>query len=429
MSRVGTGQVLVREREDDRVVYALRYRAGGRRRYETLGDASDGWTMKKAESELEKRRAAILLDQWEPSTSQREPDPQATEEPTFWHFATEWFEARQAEGLSEKTLADFEWSFRHLEWFGHHPLSAITAEEIDRYKLAKVAERRELEERLATWEATEPEKRGPRPQRGLSNSSINHTLRHLSQILEVAVEYGRLDSNPASGRRRRLKVTKPARPWVEPEQLPALLDATTGVGRVLVSLLAGCGLRIGEALALKWGDVDLGTSTLFVRQAKTRAGVREVHLPHAVREELAFWRRDTGHAAPIDYVVATSTGGRHHPSNLRRDVLSAAVATANDTLEKAGIAPIGRITFHSLRRTYASLRCACGDDVRYISGQLGHEDPRFTLKVYAQATGRRDRMAKPQRDAHDRALEWALLGHQDDLAVPELQAEATQSPV
>lgn len=37
-------------------------------------------------------------------------------------------------------------------------------------------------------------------------------------------------------------------------------------------------------------------------------------------------------------------------------------------------------------------------------------------------------MAKPQRDAHDRALEWALLGHQNDLAVPELQIKATTSP-
>jgi hypothetical protein len=44
-----------------------------------------------------------------------------------------------------------------------------------------------------------------------------------------------------------------------------------------------------------------------------------------------------------------------------------------------------------LRRSYASLRCACGDDVRYTADQLGHEDPRFTLAVYAKATKRRNR--------------------------------------
>ena len=57
----------------------------------------------------------------------------------------------------------------------------------------------------------------------------------------------------------------------------------------------------------------------------------------------------------------------------------------------------------------ASDRClpspTYGDDIRYAADQLGHEDPRFTLRVYAQATKRRDRLAKPQRDAFDEAIE------------------------
>ena len=106
----------------------------------------------------------------------------------------------------------------------------------------------------------------------------------------------------------------------------------------------------------------------------------------------------------------TSTGKKHNPSNLRRDVLAKGIKTANETLDATGIAPIGDVTFHSLRRTYASLRCACGgDDVRYAADQLGHEDPRFTLRVYQQAVKRRDRMAKPHRKAFDAAIEWAAM--------------------
>jgi integrase len=93
-------------------------------------------------------------------------------------------------------------------------------------------------------------------------------------------------------------------------------------------------------------------------------------------------------------------------------------------LGESGIAPIGHLTFHSLRRTYASLRCAVGDDVRYTAAQLGHEDPRFTLRVYAQATSRRDRMAKPQRDAYDAALDWAAMGSNVDLTLVEARVEA-----
>ena len=124
---------------------------------------------------------------------------------------------------------------------------------------------------------------------------------------------------------------------------------------------------------------------------------------------------------------------KHNPSNLRRDVLAPAVTAANVTLGKAGIAEIGRVTFHSLRRTYASLRCACGDDVRYTADQLGHEDPRFTLRVYTQATKRRDRLTGAHLKAYDQALEWAAMlshekaaiGSSDALTVPLSPTEAT----
>jgi hypothetical protein len=186
-------------------------------------------------------------------------------------------------------------------------------------------------------------------------------------------------------------------------------------------------LRIGEALALRWQHVDLGTGTLYVVDAKTAKGVREVHLSPALREALTIARADRD-PEPSAYVIATSTGRKHNPSNLRRDVLVPAVKAANVSSKANGLAPIGRVTFHSLRRSYASLRCACGDDVRYTADQLGHEDPRFTLRVYAQATKRRDRLTGPHLKAYDRALEWALMGTSEPLTVPALDAEATKSP-
>jgi integrase len=128
-------------------------------------------------------------------------------------------------------------------------------------------------------------------------------------------------------------------------------------------------------------------------------------------------------------VLPTSTGRKHSPSNLRRDVLRRAVETANAELAKAGIATIGPITFHSLRRTYASLRAACGDDLRYTSEQIGHEDVRFTMSVYARATKRRDRLSGPHRKAHDRAMEWARMGTNADAEPLTVPKEATKSPV
>jgi integrase len=349
-------------------------------------------------------------------------------EPTFHEFASEWLANRELEGLADKTIVDLRWSLElHLlPYFASYRLSEITPQLVDRYKTAKVRQRDEIEARRKEAEARSERFR----ERTLSNGSINHTLSDLAQVLETAVEYGLISANPAAGKRRRLTARTPARPWVEPEQLPALLDtAPEGVGRTLLRLLAGAGLRISEALSLRWRHVDLmGAGTLLVVESKTDAGVRTVDLPAALREDLRRWWRETEFDKPDDYVLPTPTGRRNNPSNLRRDVLRPTIERANAELAKDGIATIGPVTFHSLRRTFASLRCACGDDVAYTSSQIGHTDPRFTLRVYAQATKRRERLSGAHLRAYDRAIQWAQMGTNHELERVLATAEATENP-
>ena len=412
MARPPTGSI-VRDDRGDEVRYGLRFRAYGKRRYVSLGAV----TFKEAEVELANVLADVRRGIWKPE----EPVPPVqapAEEVTFHEYVSKWLARRKQEGLRGKTLADLEWSIElHLlPFFAPYALSQITPRLVQGYTETKLAEREAIRQaRAAAKEKGEPFNRRP-----LSNNSINHTLRHLSQILDDAVFPDELlASNPAANKKLRLNSERPSRPWVEPEQLMMFLDAAPkGVGRTLLGLLAGAGLRIGEALALVWRDVDLGTATLYVRDAKTPKGVREVHLTPALREELTVWKATTEHAAPAEHVVSTKSGKRHNESNLRRDVLAKTVAAANESLEAVSISPIGKLTFHSLRRTYASLRCVCGDDMRYTADQLGHEDARFTMRCYAQASKRRDRMAKPQRDAFDRAVEWAAMGSNELLTLP-----------
>lgn len=413
MARPPTGQIVERPGGHG-VRYAIRFRAYGTRRYETL----EVRTRDEAEVALRHVLADVERGIWrppQPAPTVEEPKP----EQTVHEFASEWYRQRKLEGLAPRTLDDLRWALSGhlLAFFGSYPLSAVTPQLVDRFKFEKVAERQRLEKACEAAKA-----RGEKfADRGLSNRSINHVLQVLAQVFDAAVDYELIASNPATGKRRRLKAEQPARPWVEPEQLMALLNSAPGSGRLLLVLLAGCGLRIGEALALRWGDVDLGSGTLYVRKSKTAAGVREVHLTPAVREELVLWRSDARHWV-ADLVLCTSTGPRFWPSNLRRDVLFPAIGRANARLEQLGIAPIGRLTFHSLRRTYASLRCVCGDDPRYTADQLGHTDPKFTFRVYAQASKRRERLAPAQRQAFDEAIEWAQMGTSGDFVVPELPA-------
>jgi integrase len=87
-----------------------------------------------------------------------------------------------------------------------------------------------------------------------------------------------------------------------------------------------------------------------------------------------------------------------------------------------------QLGFHGLRRSYASLRCACGDDPAYTSAQIGHQDPRFTLRCYTQATRRRERLSGPHLRAYDRALEWARMGTSEPVESVPVPAEATKNP-
>jgi hypothetical protein len=80
MPRRSTGQVLERER-DGGCVFALRFRAYGKRRYVTLGSAAEGWTREKAEEELANVLADVRREIWQPRKSDVASGP--PEEPTF----------------------------------------------------------------------------------------------------------------------------------------------------------------------------------------------------------------------------------------------------------------------------------------------------------------------------------------------------------
>jgi Phage integrase family len=90
-------------------------------------------------------------------------------------------------------------------------------------------------------------------------------------------------------------------------------------------------------------------------------------------------------------------------------VLASAVKAADVQPAKLGVMPIRHVTFHGLRRTFASLRSYGGKSHRQTADLLGHEDVRFTLNVYAQSGLEPDEMLPPVRQAFEEALEWAAM--------------------
>jgi len=394
MARKATGQVI--EPDGKQRSWALRFRAYGKRRFVSLGRPEDGWTRQRAEAELRHVLADVERGIWRPHAP--EPVQAPAKVPTFHEFASEWLAAREPE-LAPKTVKDYTWalSYHLLPFFADYRLSQIDAELVDRYKAVKAREGK------------------------LCPAQINKTLKRLAQVLELAVDYGHLARNPAAskGGRRRLKEAKPQRSWVEPEQLMALIEAAPTGHRPILALLAGAGLRVGEACALDWRDVNLATGTLIVRVSKTDAGTsRQVDLPLGLADELRSHRAQAPEAGPDEPVflsgVRNGKRSRQTPDNVARRIKTA-IRRANESLCEVGIEPISeRVSPHSLRRTYASVRAACGDDPVYIAEQLGHEDPTFTIRVYAKAAKRRARLSGEYLAAFTRALDWAEMGRNGD---------------
>ncbi len=103
-------------------------------------------------------------------------------------------------------------------------------------------------------------------------------------------------------------------------------------------------------------------------------------------------------------------GQRQSVSNIERR-LKIVIRRANVRLADLGIRTIDEaVTPHSLRRLYASLRFALGDDPVYVANQLGHTEPGFSMKVYASAVRRRERLigvALREFDAPSNGQHWA----------------------
>jgi integrase len=220
----------------------------------------------------------------------------------------------------------------------------------------------------------------------LCDRSIANALTPLRLTLDAAVADGLLDANPAGQvvlpRRRagRAWSTRERR-YLTRAELVRLLDEVSPKWWPLFELLAATGLRISEAVALRWSDLALEGEAphLRVRRAivkgavvapKSRHGARLIPLTVELAALLRNRRADG--AADDDYVFPGRAGGASDQGSLRRRVLVPAA-------ERAGLSGVG---FHTLRHTCASLLIESGISPLRLQRWMGHHSPAFTLETY-----------------------------------------------
>jgi len=376
MPRRPTGQIVEHDGADGRVYRALRFTAYGERRYVSLGPVS----VAEAERDLRHVLADVERGVWRPPSPGPKP-AEAEPIPTFHEYAEDWW-LRIERQIAPPTRANYRWRLEThlLPHFANTTIDAITFDAVERYIADKLAE-----------------------EHPLSPTSINMTVTLLAAILETAVERDLIARNPAKGKGRRVRERAPQRSYLDTAgQIDALLAAAGQLDsearadrrhverRAMIATLIFAGLRISELCALRWRDIDFGAGWLHVAESKTDAGVRRVKLRAALTRELRRVRDERRADTEIDDLVFPTRGGRpHRPDNFRSRVLQPSVRRANANLAVRGLPPLPeRLTPHSLRRTFASVLYALGEDPGIVMDEMGHTDPALALRIYRQAMRR-----------------------------------------
>jgi integrase len=289
----------------------------------------------------------------------------------FGDFKDLWVKTYARGEVRPSTLSMYDGLFRNhlLPALEHHKLEQITVEDVQALKAEKLVA-------------------------GLSPQTVKHILRLLRQMLEHAVDWNYLRSNPCK------KVAFPRIPrqemaFLTPDEVQTFLAQVPGRWQALFITAITTGMRIGELLAMKWQHVDQRRKQYFIREILTR---RRAGVAGGFTDP-----KTDGSAASVDLSPTCLTALRDHHKRQSEEKLAAGdkyedldlvFATAkghpldhknvvhrqfHTSLEAAGLR---RIRFHDLRHTYAALLIDLGESVKYIQRQLRHTTIQTTMDRY-----------------------------------------------
>jgi len=277
-------------------------------------------------------------------------------------YAELWLD-RAEHTLRASTVAQYRWVYESFikPTLGDQPLNTITRDDV-----------------LALFDRLQA--------KGTPAPTIHATYRFLRRLLNDAVDMGRITANPAV----RLALSRGdegERRFLTASELLAVANAAPDRYRALVLLLGWSGVRIGEASALRVGNVDVDAKEIVVVESAAEVGghriegatktghSRKVHLPASVAAELghhveAYCPDDD----PRALVFTTGQGQPVRQSNFRNRVFHPACIAAKIRNPQPRV--------HDLRHTAAALAIQTGAHPKAVQELLGHASVNITLDVY-----------------------------------------------
>jgi integrase len=301
---------------------------------------------------------------------------------TFTEYAAEWivgYTGRTARGIGADTRADYaRWLGLAVDGTPLDPSTGAVAF-FGRTRLIDIGPR---DVRAYAAEVATRKGRTGKP---VKAATVRLALAPLKAMLATAHEDELIRSNPTAGLRNLLPASEesgdePVKAMTDAE-LTALLGALPVRWRLFFEFLAESGLRIGEAIEVRWGDVDLGQRWLAVDRRLYRGRVakpkgrktRRVRISEPMSRALWTLRKAAEAAGDGDLVFPSEKGHAIDQSNLMSRVLKPAARTA----------AVGDwVGFHAFRHTCATRLFRSGWNAAQVQRFLGHSDPGFTLRRY-----------------------------------------------
>ena len=228
----------------------------------------------------------------------------------------------------------------------------------------------------------------------LNHNTVNKIMILLKKIFDTGVRKSLIDKNPVENLRK-LPISKPTiNFWgiEEFNEFRKLIKSDEISYDLFFTIAFFTGMRMGEILALNWGDINLITNTIHITKTayfvnginhinntKTRAGTRHITINNKLARRLADWKEEQENLLKE---FTTDTGSlqviQSTPIPMTKNMIDKKfkqILTRNNNLKK--------IRIHDLRHSHASLLINQGEDYLVVKERLGHASITTTIDTYS----------------------------------------------
>lgn len=248
----------------------------------------------------------------------------------------------------------------------------------------------------------------------LSAESVDKIRDVLSSILRTAVDYGRLDTNPAERIRLKRRGLTRAKPFLRVKEFRLLVEMLTEPYATIVYTAVFTGLRVSELIGLRWRDIRADSIRVERRycrgdwdEPKSAASRATIPVARHVLDRIEALKEK-------DAIVRAGRGVRRYravksaePDDLVFQSVKTGAPMRDNNILVRHIKPAGKllgldwVNWQVLRRSYATWLQQAGVDVKDAQGLMRHSRASTTLDVYQQL------VPESQRRAVDKLTELA----------------------